>query len=151
VTSVPAPLFPTPPSIDRADLGLRVWFMHPLTMVDQNYGATNLTLAMANFLSGEADAAFMAALPSASGGYRYVHDWRLFKRYESEARSVLVRWGVEGRGRVRNTWLAIDPHASSIIRMGVSVGAAAMKMAGTHLELVPDVESHVRELKLRPA
>lgn len=151
MTSVPAPLFPTPPSIDRPDLGLRIWFMHPLTMVDQNYGATNLTAAMAAFLSGEADAAFMAALPSTAGGYRYVHDWRLYNRYESEARSVLVRWGVEGRGRVERTWLAIDPQASSIIRMGVSVGAAAMKMAGTHLELVPDLEGFLRGLKLRPA
>jgi hypothetical protein len=57
---------------------------------------------------------------------------------------------VEGRQRVKSVWLAIDPDAPAIIRMGVSVGATAMKMAGAHLELVPDVESFVRGLQLRP-
>jgi hypothetical protein len=142
------PLFPTPPTMTDPATGTAVWLIDAVaTMVDQTTGP--MSTAVAKFLTGAVEAELQRRYISQGKKVVYVHDWRSCDSYENEARDLLLKWGRASLAHTRQVAIQIPPSASTFVRIAVSTGVSALRLARMPIALVDDVEAFCAELARR--
>jgi hypothetical protein len=144
----PSPFGATPPSLADEAAGVYSWLVEPAGMVNR-YADVFVSVASAEFITGSVDAAMHARFP---GGTRflYVHDFSRATGYAAEARRILTSWGVRERKRVESV-VIVPPPMHALFRMGVQAAALALRVAGVHVEIVPDLARAIWKYHLKPA
>ena len=70
---------------------------------------------------------------------RFIHDWRTCVTYEPAARDLLIDWGRRWKTNHREVLLQLSDEASPFMRIAVTTGIAALRLAGMHVELLKDL------------
>ena len=139
-----------PPAMVHEPSGMRVWLTDPPGVVTQITRESNVTLDVARFITGPVTRA-LTQLPRAPGQrYVFLHEWTRFRSYDPDARDELARWAAELRGEVGLMLFVISKEASSMVRMGIKVGAMTLKLAGIDSELVDSIDPALAAHGIRP-
>lgn len=111
---------------------LRLWLTEPLGMVTQLDAGAHASLGLARLIAGPATEALFRLREQAGGRrLRFVHDWRGLTSYESGARQVLTEWALRlGATGIERVDILLGPSPPSFVRMGTTVGQAALAVAG---------------------
>ena len=143
------PVFPTPPHMEHPS-GLRVWLVRPLGVVTQLSRPVNADMDMARFLADEMNTKLWMLREHAGEKAVFVHDWGNLGHYSTEVRKYLTDWGIRIRRDIAALVVVLSPDTSALARMGISVAATALGLAGISLSLETDVQAVVRKRGLRP-
>jgi hypothetical protein len=117
--------------------GTRVWlFDDDATLVTLPAGP--MDKATAQFLTQTVDVHLQPWL-LARQKVRFIHDWRSCAAYEPAGRDLLIDWGRRWRTNHREVLLQISDEASPFMRIAVTTGIAALRLAGMHVQLLKDL------------
>ncbi len=124
---------------------LRLWLTEPLGMATQFAPNAHLSVALARLVTGPVNDALLALHRRDPRPMRFAHDWRTVASYESEARQILTEWALGlGPARVARVDILLGPRTPSIVRMGTTVGQAALAVAGLTMRVHYDVAAFAR-------
>lgn len=127
--------------------GTRVWlFDDDATIVTQPAGAMNEVTA--KFLTQTVDVHLQPWI-LARQKVRFIHDWRTCVSYEPAARELLIDWGRRWRTHHREVLLQLSDEASPFMRIAVTTGMAALRLAGMHVQLLKDLGPACEPLQTR--
>jgi hypothetical protein len=146
---VRAPFEGVAPTLVERNLGVYIWFLADPDgwIVRYNPGAT-LTAAMAGYVSNDAAAVLQERFPTSR--YTFVQDFSGLVGYETGARKIYVDWGTRIRDRIERTIL-VPPPMNPMMKMGVSAGILALRLAGVTIETQATVELAIARYRLQPA
>ncbi|MFT3710153.1 MAG: hypothetical protein QM817_21210 [Archangium sp.] len=144
-TSIVEPLMSAAPTMTDPVNGTRVWlFDDAATIVDQTMGS--LTTSVARYLTVSVESVMQQRWISAGKKVTFIHDWRRTRDYESEARTMLIKWGRDSLKHARQVWVHIAPDSSPFIRIAVSTAIGALKIARMPIDTAPDLAPLLKPL-----
>ncbi len=140
-----------PPHLVHEASGTRVWFIEPFGLLTQTGEARYANVELARFLAEDATEELFARQRATNRPARFLflHDWTRFVGYTSDARKILIDWGLAMRPHTERLVIAVSPMAR-VVRMAVSVGAVTLQLAGVRLEVVDTLEPVLGRLGVRP-
>lgn len=112
--------------------------------------ASKLTSSAASWLSGEATDA-MFSKGGAGARYRFIHDWREIKSYDTDARLKLIDWGRRLARNIARIDVILPPDAPALVRMAVSGGTMTLTMLGIPCFVRATIEEALSGIDIRPA
>ena len=134
------------PSMTSADGLIDVWWTHPPGLMCR-IRATHMTQPLAIFLAQDVDRELRRLSP---GPYVFVHDWSALRGYDTDARKVMTDWGTRLDKQMKSVRIYIDPTTSSLVRMGLTVGCAALTVAGHDVAATTNINATLASLGMRP-
>lgn len=145
------PLFEGLPPLTALSIGeLRLWLTQPLGIATQFEPSAHLTVRTARLIAGPATDLLLALHRRAPQPMRFAHDWRNLSSYDSAARQILTEWGLNlGAERVARVDVLLSAQTPSIVRMGTTVGQAALAVAGVALRVHYGAEAFRRGCEAR--
>ena len=141
-----APTFEAPATFSDERLGVRIWlFDQSATLFDQ-MTSTELTPALASFLTRHVEPEVQRRWVSAGRKVTYVHDWRSFTSYDARARLELIEWGRAARPHMLKTTMCLATAASPFLRIAAATGITVLKAVGIPVEQVDSLDAIIAEL-----
>lgn len=105
---------------------------------------------VARFIAEEAGGELLRRRGLRGDKLLFLHDWVELEGYTPDARRTMTKWGLEMSSSAERIVLALNPRAR-FVRMGVSVAAVALQLAGFSIEIAATLQPTLDRLGVRPA
>jgi hypothetical protein len=139
-----------PPDLVHRETHLLAWLTEPAGVITQVPRPMRAPLSSAAFFVEHVSSAVLALPHRGPEGVVWMHDWSNVEGYPSEMRAAMTRWGHDVRQQTQAVVIVMPKTSSALARMGIEVGAAALRVAGIRMHVVNTIAEAQQRVPLRP-
>jgi hypothetical protein len=137
------------PDVVHLESGVRAWFASPCAVITQVPRPSRTSPAEGDFYRDILLEA-LQALPDTQGGQIWIHDWSRVVGYDPVLRARLPQFAFGHRRRLHTIVMVMPEHPDPVPQMGVTMGAAALRLAGINCLVVATLDEAIERTQVRP-
>lgn len=136
------------PDVVHLESGLRAWFAAPCAVITQVPRPSRTSPVEGDFYRS----CLLEALGALSDGTRqiWIHDWSRVVGYDPVLRARLPQFAFSHRRRLHTIVMVMPEHPDPVPQMGVTMGAAALRLAGINCIVAATLDEAIEVTQVRP-